>query len=1346
MAPLLRIFRIASCLGVAICTLLAAANQAAARTPAGRHGANDSPVTTQLKNTGQPSYFRYPLNSTIARHGQAFTTGPNPGGYVLSSIGIHLTFADTSQAAGSITVTVNPVGDDGEPGDALCTLGDPGTFTASGVQTFTADSSCPTLAADTTYAAVVLRDDGATTAVEWGSTTSTEEDTLDPATGWTIAHPSIYRSDNNGGLAWSDFNRQSLIEVRGAAAISTLVKNTDQPTGEAVAITSRGKFLAQQFNTGPTGRYTLGSIGVRFSHLSPLSRPAETITATLNRSVRSGGTDRPGTRLCTLTNPATFPSSGVIFFAAPADILDACPELSGDTEYFVVVRYSGSTNVPHAHKTYSDAEDALTPATGWTIADGSPRRIEVTGAVAQVSTPGAPTITGAARIRETLTASTGGVTDPDGLTDARDNDDFTYQWIRVDGGTESGIAGATSDSYQLTDDDVGKRIKVRVSFTDDANNAESRTSDASDTVAGVPPNRHSTGVPSIDATLLESGQALTADTSDVSDPDTVADRRTNSAFAYQWIRVDGDTGEQSDIAGATSRSYELTDADVGTRIRVKVSFTDSRDHDETATSDATGTILTANQAVTGAPTISGWPRIGGTLAAHTDGVADPDGLDNATLEYQWVRAVWKKYHGYRDVDIPGATNSTYTLTDDDTGEKFGNSTRGHRVRVRVRLTDDASHAETVVSSHTSRAGDRWSPTIGGTLRAGETLTANLSHNDVWQAHRVIAPTLTYQWIRTIDHDRFDSRLWIRFPASDASGHTYTLNSRDAGERIKVRVSFSDDNGNPVSMESTYTGVVAPAVNPDESPATGTPTIFGTPHVGETLTADVSGIADADGLTNPGYVYQWIRFTEDDDQQNWAYSNIRAYNYHQVTNDDAGSKMQVRVYFTDDAGFPQRLTSATTGTVTGGRDNAVGRPVITGTREVHLKYGNKFVAEVGDTLTATTDDISDPDGMTTARGDDSFTYQWIRRNTSQTSIFFAVEYPIPGATSSTYTVAAADVDYEIRVRVGFVDDGGNSEWVVSRMVECRGGSGVTIVTNSDNSFNSDNSYFRSDFVPLDPQQLRAEFDVGGPDGPGGDVGGDVGGSGGDVDGDDGGDDGGPGGDVGGDVGGSGGDVDGDDGGPGGDVGGDVGGPGGGDGGGDGGSGGGGGDGGDTVTLLRDYFVDDDGSTHEANINKIAAAGITVGCNPPDSNRYCPLEPVTRAQMASFLARALDLPDTDTDYFVDDDGSTHEANINKIAAAGITVGCNPPDSNRYCPLEPVTRAQMASFLARALDLPDTDTDYFVDDDGSIHEANINKIAAAGITVGCNPPDSNRYCPLEPVIRAQMASFLARALNLP
>ena len=177
-----------------------------------------------------------------------------------------------------------------------------------------------------------------------------------------------------------------------------------------------------------------------------------------------------------------------------------------------------------------------------------------------------------------------------------------------------------------------------------------------------------------------------------------------------------------------------------------------------------------------------------------------------------------------------------------------------------------------------------------------------------------------------------------------------------------------------------------------------------------------------------------------------------------------------------------------------------------------------------------------------------------------------------------------------------------------------------------------------------------------------------------------------------------------------------------------------------------FVDDDDNVHEANIEAIAQAGITKGCNPPVNDRYCPEDPVTRGQMAAFLSRALDLPDTPVDFFVDDDASTFEADINRLAAAGITKGCNPPDNDRYCPDDPVTRGQMAAFLVRAFGYTDQgDGDLFVDDDGSVFEGDIDRLAVAGVTLGCNPPDNDRYCPDDPVRRDQMASFLARALDL-
>jgi poly-gamma-glutamate capsule biosynthesis protein CapA/YwtB (metallophosphatase superfamily) len=168
-----------------------------------------------------------------------------------------------------------------------------------------------------------------------------------------------------------------------------------------------------------------------------------------------------------------------------------------------------------------------------------------------------------------------------------------------------------------------------------------------------------------------------------------------------------------------------------------------------------------------------------------------------------------------------------------------------------------------------------------------------------------------------------------------------------------------------------------------------------------------------------------------------------------------------------------------------------------------------------------------------------------------------------------------------------------------------------------------------------------------------------------------------------------------------------------------------------------FFDDDGNVHEGSIEAVAAAGITKGCGVADL--YCPADTVTRGQVAAFLVRALHLPPSADDAFVDDDNSIFEANIQALAAAGITRGCG---DRTYCPDRPVLRGELAALLVRAFHLPPSDNDLFVDDDNSIFEADIQALAAAGITFGCG---EHRYCPNDPVRRDQMASFLVRALML-
>jgi hypothetical protein len=110
-----------------------------------------------------------------------------------------------------------------------------------------------------------------------------------------------------------------------------------------------------------------------------------------------------------------------------------------------------------------------------------------------------------------------------------------------------------------------------------------------------------------------------------------------------------------------------------------------------------------------------------------------------------------------------------------------------------------------------------------------------------------------------------------------------------------------------------------------------------------------------------------------------------------------------------------------------------------------------------------------------------------------------------------------------------------------------------------------------------------------------------------------------------------------------------------------------------------FTDDNGSVHESDIEAIA--GVTRGCAVDgDKARFCPDDQVTRGQMAAFLLRAFGYAKNGNgSLFIDDDGSMFEDDIEKLAAAGVTLGCNPPSNTRSCPSRTVRRDQMASFLA-------------------------------------------------------------------
>ena len=729
---------------------------------------------------------------------------------------------------------------------------------------------------------------------------------------------------------------------------------------------------------------------------------------------------------------------------------------TGSSSYTLVAEDSGKTiKVRVAFTDDAGNEETLPSAV-----------TEVVAAKPNSPATGAPTIGGTPQVDQTLTADTSGISDDDGLT----NVSYSYQWIANDGTTDTDIQDATDSTYNLTDDDAGKTIKVKVSFTDDADNEETLTSAATRVVAAKP-NSPATGAPTIGGTP-QVDQTLTADTSGISDDDGL----TNVSYSYQWIANDGTT--DTDIQDATDSTYNLTDDDAGKTIKVKVSFTDDADHEETLTSSATGAVAAKpNSPATGAPTITGTPQMGETLTADVSGVNDEDGLDDVSYRYQWV-----SNDGNADTDIAGQTDSTYTLVASDAGKT---------IKVKVSFTDDADHEETLTSAATGVVAATPPPALSGgicdrtqqvqdeilgmlpnisdcasvtnsdlsgitgdisladsgvsTLRTGDFLGLSglkglylsdnglnglppgvfgdlsnlvvldlavndltslpadvfdgldslqrlrlfsndlselsadvfdgldklqnlvLSHNDLTELPLSVFDDLS-NLTNLYMHDNDLSQLpgsafeglsgleamWLR--DNPGSLFTFTAELEQGGEgAVEVRVSqgapfrmevilsaqggtlsgtnvtieagdiasetirVAQNGDEPVTVSvvsaafqggdhnGIQTGVgesiVLEGVKGGNTPATGLPTISGTPQVDETLTADTSGISDDDGLTDVSYSYRWIAGGSD-----IAGATGSSYT---LTDDDAGKSIKVRVSFTDDADHEETLTSAAT---------------------------------------------------------------------------------------------------------------------------------------------------------------------------------------------------------------------------------------------------------------------------------------------------------------------------------------------------------------------------------------------------------------------------------------------------
>ena len=611
---------------------------------------------------------------------------------------------------------------------------------------------------------------------------------------------------------------------------------------------------------------------------------------------------------------------------------------------------------------------------------------------------GSPVITGTAQVGETLSVDLSGVSDADTIVTST----LTYLWYANDGADDTAIDGTTGSTYTLVADDEGKTITVQVIFTDGFSYNEVVTSAPTAAVTGatentdrganteetvkVESNTPATGLPTITGTA-QVGETLTADTTGIADGNGLE----NAAFAYQWFAAD-----DVELSGATSSTYTLADADAGKAIKVRVSFTDDGGNDESLTSAATDTVelppLTAS--VHNVPSSHNGQD---SFTFELRFSADPKPAFSYTTVRDHAFTVTGGLVTYARRLEPGknvrwqitvspgygaAITIALNATTDCSAQGAICTEEGGKLSGGLQFTVPGPLTPVLGTPNTPATG---LPTITGTAQVGETLTADTTgiSDDDGLGNAAFA----YQWLAD------DTEI------NGANASTYTLADADAGKTIKVQISFTDDADNDEQLTSAVTGAVAAAPPPPNTPATGSPTITGAAQVGETLTADTTGISDGDGLDDATFAYQWLA-------DNAEINGETASTYTLVAS-DAGKAIKVRVSFTDDAGNDEELTSAATGAVAAAppppNTPATGSPTITGT------------AQVGETLTADTTGISDGDGL----DDATFAYQWLADGAE-----------INGANASTYALVASDAGKAIKVKVSFTDDAGNDEELTS----------------------------------------------------------------------------------------------------------------------------------------------------------------------------------------------------------------------------------------------------------------------------------------------------------------------------
>ena len=508
-------------------------------------------------------------------------------------------------------------------------------------------------------------------------------------------------------------------------------------------------------------------------------------------------------------------------------------------------------------------------------------------------------ISGAAKVGETLTVDVSGITDADGMEDAL----FGFTW--TDGTYWIGMGFI--DTWEVLPSYVGKQLTVRWLFYDDLGNRESGTVTTAAVEATVPSEPR--------AVAVEPGGTGELDVSWV-EPDSDGGSEITS-YTVQWKKATGiwDTDEDVSEATATSITHTITGLELDVEYAVRIIATNSIG-DGAASDEVTATTVAAkpNSPATGTPTISGTAQVGETLTADTTGIDDSDGLADVSYNYQWLAD---------DTEIASPTGNAYVLTSAELGKA---------VKLRVSFTDDAGNEESLTSAATDAVAAA-PPPPPDNVRAvtQESGAVELT----WEAPQDATVTGYRIERRRADENRGGQQ---RSDGQPRDNHTlaedtgsaetgYTDESAEKGVEYEYRVSARNGSGPGEGSDWVRAGPASAS----NALATGRPTLRGTTQVGETLTADITGIADADGLSGETFAYQWVSSdgTTDTDMENATGSTYK------LVAADQGKSVKVRVTFTDDGGNEETLTSAATGPVLG--DGLPGAP-----RNLNATAGNKEI--------------------------------------------------------------------------------------------------------------------------------------------------------------------------------------------------------------------------------------------------------------------------------------------------------------------------------------------------------------------------------------------------------------------